>query len=178
MKKRILPEWNRYRRAVLHPESPPDQVNDIRNAFYGGAVVIMNLIIKLSENLSENKAARALDEITQEFAEHSKTAREDAERANKAPKRMGIGAVISHQTKPQPVTGILKIEEYGFAGWSPDLEGKLPMEHLWLKWKIDNIPEADFGIRFKSREKWEEFIAMGDDIADEIWPNKEGTNKE
>ncbi len=71
MKNRILPEWNSYRRAVLHRESPPDQVNDLKNAFYGGAVTIFSVITKISETLSENKATRALEEIHREFGQHA-----------------------------------------------------------------------------------------------------------
>lgn len=193
MKSRILSEWNSYRRAVLHPDSPDNQVNDLKNAFYGGAVTIFNVITKISESLSENKATRALEELHREFARHSDEANKVAERKPRKPRfrqtqdscevegnvpgetrrvtEMGIRAVISNQTEPVPVTGTLGIEEWGFAAWDPTPDGTGSLEQMWLNFQISGITEAKFAIRFKTREAWERFAAMGDGIADQVWPD-------
>lgn len=167
MKKRILPEWNSYRRAVLHAESPPNQVNDLRNAFYGGCASMFATFKRLTDNLTERKAVHALDEITRELDQHGDEAMKVAEEAKRPAPAL---ALITNQTEPVPVMSTLEIEEYGFAAWCPTQDGSGPMEQVWLNFKLKGIDEAKFAIRFKSREAFDRFMAMGYDIADQVWP--------
>jgi hypothetical protein len=168
MKKRILPEWATYRRAVLHRDSPPEQVNDLKNAFYGGAVSIFNLITTISERYPENKATRALEDINREFAEHVKEARKAIKKAIGRPKP-AMKSITQHG--PAPVlAGTLEIEEYGLHQWCPGAPDTKP-EQLHLTIKIRGIEDMTLSLRFKTRKAWDDLTAIGDGHADEIWPD-------
>ena len=172
MKHRILPIWNGYRRAVLHVDSPPNQVNDLKNAFYGGAVTIFSLITKISETLSENKAARALEEIHREFAQHADEAKKVAEKANATKKAAKKLKSITNRPEVAPVlVGTLMIDEWSLDQWHPTPDGSGPPEQLHLTLKLAGIDDMRLTLRFKSRQAWDDLTAIGDGHADEIWPD-------
>ncbi len=60
MNQTIQEIWEEFRREVLHPRSPPDQVREMRRAFFGGAIAVI-----LSGDLSEPAIAKFTREVTQ-----------------------------------------------------------------------------------------------------------------
>jgi hypothetical protein len=39
-KQNVEEMWDAFRKLVLHPESPPEQVREMRRAFFGGATAV------------------------------------------------------------------------------------------------------------------------------------------
>jgi hypothetical protein len=46
----IWAEWESFRAKVLHPESPPDQVREMKVAFYGGVAAGLNAFFSRAED--------------------------------------------------------------------------------------------------------------------------------
>lgn len=67
--KPIAKEFEAYRRQVLHPLAPREQVEEVRIAFYGGACVVMNQITA-AVNLGEAAAQERLRVIHAELEAH------------------------------------------------------------------------------------------------------------
>ena len=42
MRYRVLAQWNQFRTMVLHPAAPPEQVREMRRAFYAGVECTLN----------------------------------------------------------------------------------------------------------------------------------------
>ena len=161
MKKRILAQWNSYRRAVLHPNSPPGQVHDILNAFYGGAVAMFSMITGVGD-CSESKGVNVLEEISSELKAHG-------EEAKRIAARPSILIETKDEVQPLETMGILEIEEYSLSQWHPTDDGSGKPEQLHLILKIRDIEDMSFALRFKSRRAWETLTAIGDGHADQIW---------
>lgn len=171
MKKRILPEWNTYRRVVLHPESPPNQVSDIRNAFYAGCVAMFRMITKVSDRLSENKATRALEEITRELQAYGAHAQQGAAEAAARSKPPSLKSITSRSDVRPVFAGAIEIDEWALEQWHPTPDGTGPPEQLHLTLKLKGIDDMTLALRFKSRRAWDELTAIGDGHADQIWPD-------
>lgn len=190
MKKRILPDWNTYRRSVMHPESPPEQVSEFKNAFYAGTISMFRLITTISDKHPENKAMRILEEITREFTAH---AEEVAKKAGPKPltenttRKGGRNdpptTARPADPQPQPTNyvieqrqargfpdGTIEIEEYELAQWCAGAPDTKP-EQLHLLLKLKGIEGVTLVIRFKTRQAWDTLTGIGDGHADQIWPD-------
>lgn len=63
----LASEWASFREQVLHPDSPPQQVTDMRRAFYAGAWLTLTLFRDIGEDeISEEAGVEALERIHQE----------------------------------------------------------------------------------------------------------------
>lgn len=161
MKRRILPEWNSYRQEVMPKNAAPTQVKETRRGFYAGALAMLSIIKRISDKCSKEQGAQKLDEVQRELNMFNQEDEQNSAR--------GMKSITN--TGPQPVeVGTLEIKEYGFGQWCPTPDGTGPPEQLWMHFKISGIDEP-FALRFKTRQAWDDFSAIGDGHADQIWPD-------
>lgn len=72
----VKKQWTAFRKLVIHPQAHPTQVSEMRNAFYAGAQMIVNEMIRISSQENEQKSHYEMESIEKEFQEY-------AERLNK-----------------------------------------------------------------------------------------------
>lgn len=72
MKERILETWQSYRKEVIHPAAPPEQVEECRRAFYAGAGGMFAVLIRDLTDGDECAEAdlRMMDELREELHAH------------------------------------------------------------------------------------------------------------
>lgn len=61
--------WTIFAGAVLDPEAPKVQRQEMRKAFYGGFVECFKIMVDLSDTLSDAEAAKVLDRLSRESHE-------------------------------------------------------------------------------------------------------------
>ena len=167
MKKRILPEWNSYKRSVVPKNAPSVQIRESMLAFYAGAMSMFSIIKRISDKYSEDEGARRLSEVERELVEHAQAVERSGKVREPAPPLKSIT-----QHGPGPVlAGTLEIDEYSLSQWCPTPDGTGPPEQLWLTLKLKGIDDMTLALRFKSRQAWDDLAAIGDSHADEIWPD-------
>lgn len=59
-------EWVSFKNRVMHPQSPPNQVTEMKNAFYAGALSAF-VTMQTAAELPEDVACRVLDGLQREF---------------------------------------------------------------------------------------------------------------
>jgi len=62
----VQSEWDSFKEKVIPKDAPPVQLKEMRNAFYGGAWSMLNMLTELG-NLSEKAAMGMIDGLEEEF---------------------------------------------------------------------------------------------------------------
>jgi hypothetical protein len=74
---RILEEWNSYRRGVLPADAPAVQVQELRRAFYSGAVSAFAIYRDIGDDsVSEEEGLQRLTDLQDELNDFPKAVRE------------------------------------------------------------------------------------------------------
>lgn len=70
MKYRIQAQWNQFRAMVMHPAAPPNQVREMRRAFYAGVECALNRLadeVSPGDSLDDSNDERMVLEVRQEL---------------------------------------------------------------------------------------------------------------
>lgn len=79
MKHRVQALWNNFRNHVMHPASPPDQVREMRRAFYAGVECALNRIgseMSAGDSLDDPSDEQVIREVNQELQQFAKDVKE------------------------------------------------------------------------------------------------------
>lgn len=68
-KKQIADEFAKYKLQCIHPQASQGQIEELRMAFFGGAVITVNRFLSM-QNLSEEEVASEVAAIHAELLEH------------------------------------------------------------------------------------------------------------
>jgi hypothetical protein len=67
---RIMQQWASFAHEVLHPDCPPDQIREMRRAFFAGAVSVLHLLQQIAEDdVDDDESVEGLQEMWIECAD-------------------------------------------------------------------------------------------------------------
>lgn len=72
----VKEQWEEFRRLVMHPDSPPIQVTEMRNAFYAGTHMMLLKIVEIANERAIEGAMQKLNSIQKEIEDYAEMIRQ------------------------------------------------------------------------------------------------------